>query len=92
MLVDKTLKEVNKSCPITVSQSAWPVIDRTISEMVDVRAATHISPKNATLVSVGLNMCRNTAASKTPIFDENDFIMRQKYKKNAYAITVQANF
>jgi hypothetical protein len=32
------------------------------------------------------------AASKTPIFDENDFIMRQKYKKNAYAITVQANF
>ena len=32
------------------------------------------------------------AGSKTPIFDENDFIMRQKYKKNAYAITVQANF
>lgn len=32
-------------------------------------------------VSAGQRTESTTAASKTPIFDENDFIMRQRYKK-----------
>ena len=35
--------------------------------MVDVRAATHIRPKNVTLFNVGLNMCWNTAGNVTNV-------------------------
>ena len=35
ILVDKILKELKRFCPITVSQSAWPVIDRTINVLVN---------------------------------------------------------
>ena len=103
--VTMVLAESNRFCPITLSQSALPVIDNihkvlvmicitaitttlwcllsgllvsevasqrkatitSVIEMVDVMAATHISPKKTVQVSVGLNICWNTAGKVTNV-------------------------